>query len=117
MFKTGRGLEGLDLVIFGINFQYASETPRACTESSFRILSSFHHAHIVAVLGYVRVILHELPLFCVGENLQVSGQQKPFGPQVDDMLLALYLQEVGHAFGRALLPSPEAQLSGDGDFR
>lgn len=29
MFKMGRGLEGLDLVIFGIDFQYAMETPCA----------------------------------------------------------------------------------------
>lgn len=29
MFKTGGGLEGLDLVVFGINFQYAMETPCA----------------------------------------------------------------------------------------
>lgn len=27
MFKIGRGSEGLDLVMVGINFQYASETP------------------------------------------------------------------------------------------
>ena len=82
MFKTGRGFEGLDLVTFVINFQCASETPSAHTESSFGILISFDQAYIVAIPGYVRVILQELPLFREGENLQISGQQKPPGPQV-----------------------------------
>ncbi|OWK05526.1 hypothetical protein Celaphus_00002112, partial [Cervus elaphus hippelaphus] len=93
VFKIGRSLAGLDLVIIGINFQDAPETSHACTYRSFRILISFNQAHIVAVTGYIRVIFQESPLFCEGENLQIPRQQKPLGPQVKDAVLAFYLQE------------------------
>ena len=102
--------------MIGINFQDAPQTSHACTYGSFRILISFNQAHVVAVAGYIRVIFQESPLFCEGENLQMPRQQKPLGPQVEDAVLAFYLQEVGHVLGPSLLPSTEAQLLGNGDF-